>query len=76
MKHLIISLIIIGLLGCATTGGKAQKMEFSNRQNLINLGITIVGAGITGLVNGYMLRKTGDGVQAGIEDGLNGMHRY
>jgi len=82
MKHLILLAIILSF-GCATTFPSreqsklpVQQIEFTAKQNLINLGLTVLGAGLTVLGNGYILKKASRGVQDGIEDGLNGMHRY
>ena len=67
MKYLIIFLIVLSF-GCATTGGgKVQKVEFTAKQNLINLGITVIGAGIMGLAYYGASKKMGEDVKDALE---------
>ncbi len=67
MKYLMILAVLISF-GCATTGGgKAQKVEFTAKQNWINLGITVIGAGLTGLAYYGASKKMGEDVKDALE---------
>ena len=49
-------------------GGKVVRVEFTTKQNLINLGTTLLGAGLQGLIYYKASEKMGDRLENTLRD--------
>ena len=76
MKKLSMLIILVVLVtSCATIPSQSRvkpvvRVEYTFKQNMINLGITLLGAGVQVLGNGYIMRRTEDGIRDGFEGGM------